>query len=127
MTLIVTNWQMYVTPLDAYVVDPLDGQRKQMPIPWGFGSNAPISIDLTPALEDGEVVTNPTVTLLRLPSSTETDYATYALGLDGGPTVTGAIVSQVLQDLARGYVYRMEVLFGATDNQRKASQLVACY
>jgi hypothetical protein len=43
MTIVVTNWQMHVTRLDTSV----DG--KQQPIPWLYGSNASVSIDLAPA------------------------------------------------------------------------------
>lgn len=121
MAIVVTNWKMYVHPLDAYV----DGEQK--PIPWLKGSNAPVSIDLGPALEEGEAVIGPTVTLSRLPASHETDYSDYAAGLEGSPVITDTFVSHVLQNLEVGYVYRMNVVFGATDNQRGRSQLVACY
>jgi hypothetical protein len=120
MTIVVTNWQMRVTRLDASV----DG--KQQPIPWLYGSNASVSIDLAPALEHGEEVENPVVSLRRLPASNETDYTTFASGLEGSPVVTDTFVSQVLQNLERGCVYRLEVLFGATNNRRGVSQLIEC-
>lgn len=121
MTLIVTNWQLYVHKFDAFV----DGEQE--PISWLFGSNAPVSIDLGPALEEGEVVTNPIVTLRHLPAIGETDYVDVSDDcLEGAPVITGTWVSHILQDLERGRVYRMEVIFGATNNQRGRSQLVEC-
>jgi hypothetical protein len=121
MTIITTNWQSKVTPLDAYV------QGEQKPIPWLFGSNAPVSIDFTNTLEEGEVIVSPIATLLRMPASGETDYTEFPEGLEGGPVISGVFVSHILQDLERGYVYRLEVLIGADNNRRGASELVQCF
>lgn len=117
----ITNWQSHVIPLDALV------EGKQQPISVLFGANVPISIDLTADLDEGEVITNPVVTLWQLPAIDETDYVEYPDGLEGTPVVTGAIVSQVIQDLERGRVYRMELLFGDDNLRRGPSQLIACY
>jgi len=127
MTIIVTNWQLYVHELDAYVPDE-NGKLAKRPIPWLYGSNAPVSIDLALALEENESITNPIVTLEYLPAIGETDYVDVSGScLEGVPVVTGTFVSHLLKDLVRGRVYRMKVLFGATDNQRGRSQLVRCF
>jgi hypothetical protein len=120
MAIISTNWQSQVTDLDAYV------QGEQKPIPWLYGSNAPVSIDLAPALDEGEAIVDPTAQLFILHASGETDYVEYALGLEGTIGIAGTIVSQVLQDLERGRVYRLEVLFGAVNNRRGRSEMIKC-
>lgn len=121
MTLIITNWQLYIHNLDSTIDD------EHKPLSWLFGSNAPVMIDLGPALEDGESVTNPIVTLTHLPAIGETDYVDVSADcLEGDPVVTDTFVSHLLKDLVRGRVYRMEVIFGATNNQRGVSELVQC-
>lgn len=121
MAVFKTNWQDRLSPFDALV------GGKVQPVPWLFGSNAPVFIDLTALLASGESPTFLASTLRRLPVLNETDYTDFSVtGLEGIPVASGNIVSQLLKDLARGYVYRWELLFGPADNRRGASLLVEC-
>jgi hypothetical protein len=120
MPIPIVNWRARINPTDADV----DGEPQ--PVPWLFGSNAAVGLDLSNALNAGEVITSPVSTLRRLPAFGETDYTDDPGKLLGGPVVTGTFVTQRLQNLERGYVYRWEVLFGASDNRRGRSLLVRC-
>lgn len=120
MSILVTDWRSRVTPLDARV----QGDRK--PVPWLYGSNAPVYIDARPLLAPGESVVNLTSSFRRLPAVGEGDYADATPLLEGSPTQSLGIVKQVLQNLERGRVYRWEILFGPADNRRGQSLLVEC-
>jgi hypothetical protein len=113
-----TDWRSHVSPLDAKV----DGFLQ--PSPWSQGQTAPVSLDVTAYLGQGESVTNPTSILRKLPDTTEQDYTAVDELLDGAPSVVGKIIHQPLQGLVRGEVYRWEAQFGAVDNRRSRSLMV---
>lgn len=116
----ISHFRPFLTQLDADV----DGI--QQPVPWLFGSDAPVRLDLANVLDTGETVTNPVCTLRQLPTGADTTYTDAAAKLDGSPTVSGTVVVQGLTDLVRDRIYRLEVLFGAANNRRGASLLVHC-
>jgi hypothetical protein len=114
------HYRNFLTALDAEV----DGQ--QQPVPWMYGSDAPVRLDLASRLDEGESVTNPVCTLRELPVGSGTTYTDVAAKLDGSPSVSGTVVVQGLHNLDRDRIYRLEVLFGAANNRRGASLLVHC-
>ena len=115
-----TNWRARVMPTDANV------RGEPQPVPWSPGQTKPVTIDLTDDLDAGEVVTNPVSSLKRLPAFGETDYTNAPTLLLGAPVVAGVFVSQQLQNLEAGRIYRWTVQFGASNNRRSASLLVEC-
>jgi hypothetical protein len=119
----IAHFRPFITPLDAEV----DGV--QQPVPWLYGSDAPVRLDLSNRLNSGEAVTNPVVAIRRLPTGVETAYTnepTVGAWLDGAVSISGTIVVQGLHNLERDRIYRLEVLFGAANNRRGASLLVHC-
>ena len=120
MSIPTVNWRARINPTDADV----DGSPQ--PVPWLYGSNAAVGLDLSNALNEGEAITTPVSSLRRLPANGESDYTDEPSKLLGAPVVAGTFVTQRLQNLERGHVYRWEVLFGAADNRRGRGLLVRC-
>jgi hypothetical protein len=117
-----TDWRERLTPLDILV--NIDGEEQ--PVPWLYGTTSPVFVDVSEQLDTDELVTNLVVTLRRLPTAGEADYSTADDKIAGAADIAGSMISQRLQNLERGRVYRMELLFGPSDNRRGASILVQC-
>jgi hypothetical protein len=122
MAIRVTDWRGRLTPLDILV--NVDGEER--PVPFLYGTTTPIFVDVIDQLAPAEVPTEVTVACRRLPSKGESEYTDATSAILGSPTVDGSVISQRLQNLERGAVYRVEFVFGPTGNKRGASMLVEC-
>jgi hypothetical protein len=124
MTVLVTDWKGRMNPLDVLVT--IDGE--EIPVPVMYGTTTPVFVDMEALLDEGETITQSEVAVVvrRLPAKGESDYADAANTISGPPVVQGSVISQKLQSLERGRVYRMEVIFGPAGNRRGAPILVQC-
>jgi hypothetical protein len=122
MAIRVTDWRGRLTPLDILV--NVDGEER--PVPFLYGTTTPIFVDVADQLDVAEVPVDIVATCRRLPAKGESEYTDATDKIFGAPTLDGTIISQRLQGLERGAVYRVEFVFGPTGNRRGASMLVEC-
>lgn len=115
-----TNWRARVDDLTILI--------KGNPWPWLFGSDDEVVLDFAAQLEEGESLTNPAATLLRLHTQQETlDVDANAKLNVVGPQVIGTRVKIRMSALERGYYYRLEVLHGVAGNRRGANTIIHCF
>lgn len=120
----VTEYGILASPLDAR-----DDAGNVLTWPWLFGSDEQVALDLADQLDEGETLSAGTIalTLWRIGLDGKTAEADVSgTSLVGAATVSGTVVLQRLDDLARGRSYRLEVLHGAAANRRGASLLIHC-
>lgn len=117
-----TDWQARVHELDVMV-----GKDDPLVVPWMYGSDDTVSIDLGPTLDADESLTNPIVTLNRLRSIDETaDGDVTGSAITESRTIVGNTVIQRITGLERGRWYRFMVMHGAAGNRRGSSLLIHC-
>lgn len=122
MAPVATDIHSRISDLDA--IDPATGET--FIFPWGSNSDDHIAIDLGPALDDGETITNPVCTLWKLRSMTplEASDTDASAKLVGTPTIESTFVLQRASNLDAGRYYRLKVLHGSTGNRRENWQIV---
>jgi hypothetical protein len=92
--------------------------------PWVAEQDGLITLDLEPILRTNETPSNLDVTLWRLPAQGESDRTAASDLLLGAPLVSGTQVQQRMAGLARGRVYRLQVLVGAAGDQRAVTAVI---
>jgi hypothetical protein len=121
---------LHFEPTDAY-----DSQGRRFVLPWASGMDAPVLLDVSDLLGEGEVLLEADlfVTLWRIKAYGEADHTnvTNDEPLSGNldptvddPLVTGTILSQRIAHLARGRIYRLYFGFGPDGNVRQRSVVI---
>ena len=116
-----TDWKSRAELLGDLLIT-VDGERK----PWKFifGSDAPVEVDMTDQLAEGEPLTNPVLTLSRIYSVGETEDVDKTTESLGSITQLGNVLYPNIHDLELGRIYVLRVLHGAVDNRRGAGMLI---
>jgi hypothetical protein len=121
-----TDWKARADALDRDgLLVLVDGEKK----PWGlaYGSDTFVGIEMVDQLDEGELLTNPVLTLERLPALGETDYLDKTSQcLPETRTVQGTMVFQRVAFLERDRCYQLKILHGEASNFRGPYMLIEC-
>lgn len=110
-----TDWRSFV--------DGTTGLAAGQPIPWQYGSNDAVAVDLSARMDVDEFLTDVTATLRMIPNIVETDYTDANDGIVDIAT-SGGIVLVQMADLDAGRYYKLDVLFGPVGNRRGGNTIV---